>query len=146
LGETAYTKRKMQEGLAFISAHRALYATQTLRRVAYLWTGYWSFGARYLHEEPMDPPNIVFCTALTLVMLVGLRRAWSRDPAGAVPYLIVFLFFPLVYYLTHPEDYYRRPIDPLFVALSAYAVAGWLQRRTRGRSSLRPPDVAPAGD
>lgn len=135
LGEVGYTAKKMQQGLAFIASHRALYATQTVRRVVYLWTGYWSFGARYLHEEPMDPPNIVFCTALTIVTLIGLWCAWKTNRAVAAPYLVVFIFFPLVYYLTHPEDYYRRPIDPLFVILSAYAVAGWLERRGRSRQS-----------
>jgi hypothetical protein len=32
----------------------------------------------------------------------------------------------LIYYLIHPEDYYRRPIDPEFVVLTAFAVASWI--------------------
>ena len=147
LGEVAYTAKKMQQGLAFIHSHRALYVTQSLRRVVYLWTGYWSFSARYLHEEPMDPANIVFSTALTIVTFFGLWRAWKTTPAGAAPYLIVFFFFPLIYYFTHPEDYHRRPIDPLFVALSAYAVANWVElRRSTRTGHFSKPEAASAGD
>jgi hypothetical protein len=43
----------------------------------------------------------------------------------------VYLFFPLVYYLTHPEDYYRRPIDPLFVVLGVYGAMGLGKDRLR---------------
>jgi len=123
LGEIAYTQKKFHQGLEFIETHPALYARQTLRRVVYLWTGFWSFSSRYLKEEPADPFNIVFCTALTILTLIGLRRAWRMNPNTAMPYVIVFLFFPIIYYLTHPEDYYRRPIDPEFVILAALAVA-----------------------
>ena len=75
-----------------------------MRRVVYLWTGFWSFSHRYLQEEPADPWNMVFCTGLTVLTLIGLRRAWLLDKNIAMPYVIVFLFFPIIYYLTHPED------------------------------------------
>ena len=119
LGEAGYMARKRQQAFAFIGSHRKLYVTMTLRRVLYMWTGFWSFGERYLKEEPFDYPNIAFCTALTVLTWLGIRRA-LREGVQVTPYVIVFLFFPLVYYLTHPEDYYRRPIDPLFVVLSVY--------------------------
>ncbi len=129
LGEIAYTQRKFHQGLDFIETHPQLYAKQTLRRVVYLWTGFWSFGQRYLQEEPADPLNVVFCTALSILTLAGLRRAWQMNPAIAIPYLIVFLFFPIIYYLTHPEDYYRRPIDPEFVILAACVIASTRKSR-----------------
>jgi len=135
LGEIAYVSKKLDQGLDFINHHRGLYVWMTARRVVYLWTGFWSFGHRYLQEEPMDPPNIVFCTFLTLLTLAGLRRAWRNSRDVAMPYIIAFFFFPIVYYLTHPEDYYRRPIDPLFVVLAAYAVVSWRQERVTRRAS-----------
>ena len=131
LGEIGYTHRKLRQGLAFIRSHRALYVQQTLRRVVYLWTGFWSFSPRYLREEPADPFNVVFCTGLTILTLAGLWRTWQSDPGTAIPYVIVLLLFPVVYYVTHPEDYYRRPIDPQFVVLGAYAVVGWAAERKR---------------
>ncbi|MGA8274660.1 MAG: glycosyltransferase family 39 protein [Candidatus Sulfotelmatobacter sp.] len=141
LGEIAYTNKKFQQGLAFINSHRLLYIQQTMRRVVYLWTGFWSFSPRYLEEEPADPFNIVFCTGLTFLTLIGLSRAWRMDPVVALPYILVFLCFPVIYYLTHPEDYYRRPIDPQFVTLSACAVASWAMERKRRLATI-PPQVA----
>ena len=35
---------------------------------------------------------------------------------------LVLFSFPLIYYFTSPEVYYRRPIDPLFVILAMVAV------------------------
>jgi 4-amino-4-deoxy-L-arabinose transferase-like glycosyltransferase len=136
LKEVGYTSKKMQQGLAFIGAHRALYVKQTLRRVVYFWTGYWSFSARYLAEEPADPPSMVLSTAVTALAWLGLWRTFRKKSAMAVPFLLVFLFFPLTYYLTHPEDYHRRPIDPIFVVLTAFAVVSWLQEREAKRSGV----------
>lgn len=136
LGETAYMELKGKEARAFIGTHKELYAEQTLRRIVYIWTGFWSFSKRYLAEEPMDPPNIFFLTSLTILALLGLRRAFrEKGTAVAMPYLIVFIFFPLVYYITHPEDYYRRPMDPFFVVLAAYAIT----TRFRGRTHVGDP-------
>jgi 4-amino-4-deoxy-L-arabinose transferase-like glycosyltransferase len=143
LGEIAYTSKKFHEGLAFIESHPALYVRQTMRRVVYLWTGYWSLNPRYLQEEPADPLNIIFCTGLTALTLAGLRRVWLLDASIATPYLLVFLFFPVIYYLTHPEDYYRRPIDPQFAVLAAYAVSVWVAERKRRRAGI-PLNVAVA--
>jgi hypothetical protein len=53
-----------------------------------------------------------------------------------MPYVLVFFFFPIVYYLTHPEDYYRRPIDPQFVVLTGYAAASWIAERRRVLAGL----------
>jgi hypothetical protein len=133
LGEIAYVSKKFDQGLDFIEPHRGLYAWMTARRVLYLWTGYWSFSHRYLLEEPMDPPNIVFCTLLTVLTLAGLWRVWRDSWVVAMPHFIAFFFFPIVYYLTHPEDYYRRPIDPLFVVLAVYALVAWARERVERR-------------
>jgi 4-amino-4-deoxy-L-arabinose transferase-like glycosyltransferase len=136
LGESAYVSKKFHQALAFIDSHRLLYVKQTLRRVVYFWTGFWSFGHRYLQQEPADPYNILFCTALTVLALLGLLRAWEFDRSIAMPYLLVFLFFPLIYYLTHPEDYYRRPIDPQYLVLATYAAVSWVAEGKRSRSNL----------
>lgn len=133
LGEVNYFALKQNEAVAFIDAHKKLYIVQSLRRIVYIWTGFWSFSSRYLREEPFDPENIVFCTALTIVAIFGLRRAWRETgAASAIPYVIAFVLFPLVYYITHPEDYYRRPVDPLMVALAAGAIA------SRKRTARKP--------
>jgi hypothetical protein len=60
---------------------------------------------------------------MTTLAFAGLRRAWRANPGLAVRFVVVFVFFPLAYYFSHPETYYFRPVDPLIVVLAAYFVA-----------------------
>jgi hypothetical protein len=96
-----------------------------------MWTNFWSFDRQYLEAEPLDPANVGLCTALTVLTLVGLRGAFERGVDIGMPYAIALFFFPVVYYVTHPEDYYRRPIDPIFVVLAVYAVTSRIRNRAR---------------
>jgi hypothetical protein len=111
-----------------------------------MWTNFWSFSRGYLEAEPLDPPNIFLCTALTVLALEGLRRAFQRGASIGMPYAIALFFFPMVYYVTHPQDYYRRPIDPIFVVLAAYAVTSWMQdsRKTGAEPTSDPPVISSA--
>ena len=52
-----------------------------------------------------------------------LMAFFHRDFAMAVRFAIILLVFPLPYYISHPETYYFRPVDPLIVILAAIAVA-----------------------
>jgi hypothetical protein len=130
-----------------------------LRRALYLWTGYWSFSPVYLKQEPLDPPNVFLATTMTVLALAGLRRLYrtnvyranvhranaaGANAALAARFAIVFVFFPLVYYFSHPETYYFRPVDPLIVVLAAYFVTGRFGRqikRRRGDGVLASSDV-----
>jgi 4-amino-4-deoxy-L-arabinose transferase-like glycosyltransferase len=123
-GEMAYMDHKLQQAKDYIRSHPSWFVWMTFRRVVYMWTGYWSFDRAYLKEEPLDPPNIFVNTTMTILGLWGLRRVWQRDAALGVRFAIVLLFFPLTYYISHPETYYFRPVDPLIVVLAAVAVAG----------------------
>lgn len=122
LGELAYFDKKKQQAFEFIRANPGWYTWTTFRRAVFLWTGFWSLDRDYLKQEPLDPPNILFCTTLTLLALIGLKRALQKDWSGALPYALVLFSFPLIYYITSPEVYYRRPIDPFFVILAIEAV------------------------
>jgi 4-amino-4-deoxy-L-arabinose transferase-like glycosyltransferase len=134
VGEIAYMDHKMQQAKDFIRSHPAWFAWMTFRRIVYMWTGYWSFDAAYLKDEPLDPPNVFVNTTMSLLGLWGLRRVWQRDSALAVRFAIVLFFFPLTYYFSHPETYYFRPVDPLMVVLAAVAVAG----RSKESNALQP--------
>ena len=87
----------------------------------------------YLAEEPLDPPNIFLCTVVTILALWGLRRLWNKDPHRAVFLGLLLLVFPLVFYVTHPEVYVRRQIDPIVVLLAVYGAIG----RGKGEEELR---------
>ena len=124
VGEMAYMDHKLQQAKAYIRSHPGWFASMTFRRILYMWTGYWSFDRNYLKDEPLDPPNIVVNTTMTILGLLGLRRVFIRDYGLGVRFAIVLLCFPLTYYISHPETYYFRPVDPLIVILAAITVAG----------------------
>jgi hypothetical protein len=123
-GEPAYMAYKAQQGRAYIRSHRAQYVYRVLRRIIYIWTGFWSFNRAYLAEEPLDVPNIFLSTTMTVLALGGLLRLYRTrtGPSLAARFALVFVFFPLAYYFSHPETYYFRPVDPLIVVLAAYFV------------------------
>ncbi len=79
----------------------------------------------------LDPPgfNVFVATTLTLLALAGIRRAFREQPVIAVRFAMVFLCFPVAYYVSHPEAYYLRPLDPLIDILAMYAILGWRDAR-----------------
>jgi 4-amino-4-deoxy-L-arabinose transferase-like glycosyltransferase len=123
LGELGYMARKQYQAVGFINGHRGWFIWMSIRRAVYFWTSFWSLDRRYLAEEPFDPFNIFFSTTLTILALGGLWRAFRSGLTVAMPFAIVLFFFPATYYITHMQDYYRRPIDPFFVMLAVYALA-----------------------
>jgi 4-amino-4-deoxy-L-arabinose transferase-like glycosyltransferase len=123
-GEVAYMEHKRQQAVDYIRAHPGWFVRMTLRRVLYIWTGYWSLSREYLAIEPLDPPNIFVATTFSVLALLGLYRVFKFDHALASRFAIVLACYPLVYYVSHPETYYFRPVDPLIVVLAAVAVAG----------------------
>jgi len=122
-GELGYMAAKKRQAIAFVKEQPGWYVWTAFRRAVFLWTGYWSLERWYLKQEPLDPPNILLCTSLTVLALLGLRKAFRKGVAVGMPYALVLFSFPLVYYITSPEVYYRRPIDPMFVVLAVCAIA-----------------------
>lgn len=126
LGELRYLAEKRKQALAFIEAHPGTYVVRSLRRVVFMWTGFWSFNREYLREEPLDPENIVLLSSFTFLSLAGLDKAFRRAPVVAMPYFLVFLSFPGAYYLTHVDPGFRVPMDPLLIILACFALTSWL--------------------
>ncbi len=134
-GELTYMDHKMQQAQKYIHDHPARYAWMCVRRAVYLWTGYWSFNRDYLALEPMDPANIPFATALTLLGLLGLFTAWPKTPFEAIRYGGVLFLYPAMYYFIHPEAYRMRPLDPLLLILGCHAILAW-RERVKARADL----------
>ena len=130
-GELRYMDIKKQQALAAIRSDPRWWIWNSVRRAFFLWTGYWSFNREYLAQEPLDPPNIVLCSTLTILALLGLRRALRANFAGNLPYALMLFSFPLIYYITSPEVYYRRPIDPFFVILAIVALIPTSESKTK---------------
>ncbi len=142
-GERAYFQWKGEQARAYIERHPFWYAGMIGRRIVYIWTGFWSFSERYLRENPLDPVTVTLLTALTFM---GLARAWRKKGAAvAMPYALILIFFPLVYYLTHVGGWYRCPMEPFLIVLASYEVesraAVWLRRRRAIRAAYERANV-----
>lgn len=122
-GETVYLEHKHTMAASFVRHHPLLFAGVSLRRALRYWTGFWSFRPSYLQSEPLDVPNVLFCTAITVFMLRGIRSWWKQDRRHALPYLILLIVFPLPYYLTHSSMDYRQPIEPQIVILATIGLS-----------------------
>ena len=117
LGEIRYLARAQDLAKNYIHLHPFLFIQASLHRALCFWTGYWSFDRPYLDDQPTEIPNIFFSTALTIWMLIGLRKLWRSDRSTALPYVVLMAIFPLTYFLTHASPDYRQPIEPEILAL-----------------------------
>jgi 4-amino-4-deoxy-L-arabinose transferase-like glycosyltransferase len=127
-GETAYLDHKHSMAVSFVRHHPIIFAGVSFRRAARFWTGFWSLRLSYLRSEPLEAPNVFFCTGITFFMLRGILRWWKVDRHHAVPYLILLIVFPLPYYLTHSSMDYRQPIEPeivMLVTIGLFGVRDW---------------------
>lgn len=123
MGEPAFLAEKRTLAIDYIEQHPEFPLYKTLRRIFYYWTGYWSFSAQELREQPYEPFNVFYVGCMTLLMLRGVRRLWRLNRTALLPYLALICIFPLTYYITHPLMDYRQPIEPAIVVL---AIAGAL--------------------
>jgi hypothetical protein len=73
---------------------------------------------------------------MTVVMLIGLWQALRNAREAAIPYLLLLLFYPLVFYLTHPEIRYRHIIEPEIIILAALGMRFMVSELLRGFPEL----------
>ena len=128
MGEPAFLAEKRTLAIEYIKEHPGFPIRKTLRRIFYYWTGFWSFSAQELREQPYEPFNVFYVSCMTLLMLRGIRRLWRQNRPAVLPYLALLGIFPLTYYITHPLMDYSQPIAPAIVVM---AVAGALPLRRR---------------
>jgi 4-amino-4-deoxy-L-arabinose transferase-like glycosyltransferase len=124
LGEISYMAEKKQQAFDFIREHPGVYTYLVFKRISYFWTGAWNLTPEYLKANPGDSGNIPVCTAISVLAFAGLRKVFRRDSGMAWVYILCFIIYPLLYYLTTYEIPYHHPLDPLFVVLGVIGVAG----------------------
>ncbi|HEX8926971.1 MAG TPA: hypothetical protein VF786_14320, partial [Terriglobales bacterium] len=124
LGEIGYMLAKKVQAQAYIAEHPAFVARLTVKRIFYIWTGYWSTDPKFLADEPLHIPGVFYSTLVTLMSLTGIWLAY-RNGVGElmIPLALAMFSFPLVYYITHPSYDYRHPLDPIMAMMMAYAYA-----------------------
>lgn len=131
MGEIAYLAEKHSMSIDDFEhrPHYAFLVTKTLRRIVYYWTGFWSFSAEELRDQPETPWNVFHLSLITMFMLLGIRSLWRTNRVGLVPYLLLICAFPITYYLTHPTMDYRQPIEPAVVVLATAGAMSLFLRR-----------------
>jgi len=146
-GELAYMDHKSLQASQYIHAHKIWFLWMSARRAQYLWTGYWSFDPAYLAEEPLDLANVPFTSAITMLSLLGLIVLYGRSRFDAFRYGGILMFYPALYYFSHPEAYRMRPLDPIFGMLSGVAIVWIIDLVTAYRHSaqLQPVTIAEDG-
>jgi hypothetical protein len=124
-GEAAYLAHKRSMALTYVSRHPVSFAVVSSRRAIRFWTGFWSISSAYLYSEPLDVPNVFFCTSITFLMLRGIFLWWKEDRRELLPYLFLLIVFPIPYYLTHSSMDYRQPIEPEIIVLVTIGIFGF---------------------
>lgn len=137
LGEIPYTEAKRRQSLEFLNTHRALFVVTSLRRIVYFWTGFWNLNPANLQIEFRGASNVFLASSLSFVMLIGLWQALRSFRRQAIPYLLVLVFYPLVYYITVPELRYRHMIEPEMMILAALGARFLLAELVKGFPTLQ---------
>jgi 4-amino-4-deoxy-L-arabinose transferase-like glycosyltransferase len=135
LGELGYVEQKRQASFDFLRRYPGLYLRLTTKRFIFTWTGFWSLRKDYLAGEPFAFPNIALSTTLTLLLLIGARRAIHFNPEGTLLLLLVLASYPLVYYIAHSGSEYRHPIDPICVVFIGFLASSVMARRANENAS-----------
>jgi hypothetical protein len=112
LGEMAFMDSRLQLALNFIRQHPTEYLGFVESRIVRYWT------------EPKDTA----WPAVSLLACMGLCLALKRKGLDAMPYAIVLVMFPLVYYITHTFPTYRFPMEPEMLILASYATVSLAEK------------------
>jgi 4-amino-4-deoxy-L-arabinose transferase-like glycosyltransferase len=124
MGEMAYMAEKQHEAFEFMRNHPLDTLNFTFHRFVDIWLAQ--------TDSPLDIWSnaslsvkvfLLFNTLLPLLCLLGALYAYRSGLQDAVPYMLVLLVFPLVFYLTHSSPRYRFPMDPIIIVLATSALA-----------------------
>ena len=134
MGEIAYMADKEHEAFAFMRTHPRDTLDSMFRRFVENWLDFtdspldtWSRVSLYARAF------IVMNCLFPLLSFLGALYAYRARGSEALPFAMVLLIFPLVFYLTHSSLRYRFPIDPVMMVLAAGAVPSLLPlARSRG--------------
>ncbi|HEY2117525.1 MAG TPA: glycosyltransferase family 39 protein [Candidatus Angelobacter sp.] len=137
MGEIAYMEEKQREGFAFIRSHPGVTALFTFHRFENNWLGIWDPPADlWAHATTYVKAVIVSGCLFSLLSLLGALLAYRTQTEAAVPFGLVLIVFPMIFYLTHTSARYRFPMDPTMEVLAVYAIAYPLSRWAgRGRAA-----------
>lgn len=115
MGEIQFMESRRRIAFEFISSHPRKFLQLCIRRFFKYWT---------------DPEPALWLPVSILAALGSILVLRSEGVAG-VPYVMVVIFFPLVYYIAHTYDTYRHPAEPEILLLASYATVTTVQAAHR---------------
>jgi hypothetical protein len=132
LGETVYMSNKQQEALSYMRSHVGVTLYRILQRIGTVWFAI-SDGPRNTRNTLMAGPFYLRLYALmnalmTFFAWLGLWILYRRRDPETLPYLFVFLIFPIVFYLTHSITRYKFPMDPILLIVATFGAVSSLRK------------------
>ena len=119
MGEPAYVKSKLQQGMQFVHEEPGRFAYLTFARFFYFWTEP-PHAEKYLGIY--EAKTFLFLAA-TVSAMWGLVLAMRQRLPGTTLYLLLFLSYPTVYYITFILTRYRSPIEPEMLMLIVFLIS-----------------------
>ncbi len=111
LSEVEYNRRKLHEALGWIEDHRAHFAQLTAVRMVYFWFPW--VGADWQR---------ILLGLVTALALTGLFFTWRVDALSAKIVMVIWLVFPLVYYVIQFDRRYRHPVEWTLLLMGTFGI------------------------
>jgi hypothetical protein len=102
MGEVAYNKDRMREFRLWIASHPGQFARLTSHRFLRFW-----------FPVMLRPVQTIVSWFITLLGLLGLVEWLRGKPAMSALPLLLFLVYPLPYYIIQTSSRYRFPLEPI---------------------------------
>jgi hypothetical protein len=107
MGDAAYGKSRQQMALGFIAQHPGQFLGLTWSRMLYFWMASEALGSKWR-------------AGISILAFLGLLLMYRDHSSAIAPFASALLLFPLPYYVTHAEAFYRHPIEPVVGLLAVY--------------------------
>jgi len=121
MGESAYYHQQLLAACRWIGSHPRRFLRITANRVGYFW-----FPPLEPHAKGIISSMLTWCLTLTGIAGLFVMLQHHRWPAMAIG--VVWLTYPLVYYLLEFDLRYRYPIEWTFLFTTSYGVwTSWVQ-------------------
>jgi len=120
-GELAFNADRKREAEEWIGSHPGEFATLTLQRFVHFW---FPSGRNRAHQ--------LVLAGFTLLAFAGLFILWRKDNPAFPMTLIIWIMYPLAYYVIQWSSRYRQPIDwtlVLCVSVAVYEGYRWTRRK-----------------
>ena len=109
MGEAAYYRMRGAEAIEWIERNEGRFARLTVQRIFWFW---------------FTPTNAlvktIFFSGVVVMAAIGLSFLWRRKPRAARLLAVLWIVYPLPFYVVQVDPRYRYPIDWLLWLLAGY--------------------------